>query len=117
MARRKNNPFRNKRVKKESNVERHLTQQVQLAGGEVRKLTFIGRRGAPDRVVMLPGVLVFVELKSAVGSLSPPQKREHARLKAMGQHVVTTREEWEVDFFLGSWIKMSEQWKKALNVE
>ena len=114
MATGKNNPFRNKRVKKESHVERYLTPQVQLAGGEVRKLAFIGRRGAPDRVVMLPGVLVFVELKSTVGKLHPAQEREHARLKAMSQQVVTIREEWEVDFFLGSWIKMSEQGKKDL---
>ena len=111
------NPLLKKRVKKESNVETYLKEQVELAKGEVRKLAFIGRQGAPDRVVLLPGVLVFVELKSAVGKLKGPQEREHERLKAMGQHVVTIREKWEVDFFLGEWIKLSEQWKKNLNAE
>lgn len=111
------NPFLKKRVKKESTVELYLKKQVELAGGEVRKLAFLGRQGAPDRVAILPGVLVFVELKSAVGKLRPAQEREHERLKLMGQHVVTIREKWEVDFLLGKWIKLSEQWKKDLNAE
>ena len=111
------NPFLNKRVKKEAVVEKYLKTQVERAGGEVRKLAFIGRQGAPDRVVIFPGLLVFVELKSAVGKLRPAQEREHERLKLMGQHVVTIREDWEVDFFLDAWIKLSEQWKKDLNAE
>ena len=38
----------------ESKVEDYLVRRVQEEGGEVRKLKWIGRRNAPDRVVMLP---------------------------------------------------------------
>lgn len=39
---------------RESVVESHLVQRVKQAGGEIRKVQWIGRRGAPDRVVMMP---------------------------------------------------------------
>jgi hypothetical protein len=39
---------------RESQVEAHLVKRVKALGGEVRKVQWIGRRGAPDRVVMLP---------------------------------------------------------------
>lgn len=39
---------------RESVVEAHLVKRVKALGGEVRKVQWIGRRGAPDRVVMLP---------------------------------------------------------------
>jgi hypothetical protein len=39
---------------RESVIEKYLVQQVKALGGEVRKVKWIGRRGAPDRIVMLP---------------------------------------------------------------
>jgi hypothetical protein len=39
---------------RESDIERHLVQRVKALGGEVRKVQWIGRRGAPDRLVMVP---------------------------------------------------------------
>lgn len=40
---------------RESDIERRLVERVKELGGEVRKVKWIGRRGAPDRLVMLPG--------------------------------------------------------------
>ena len=39
---------------RERDIERHLVKRVKELGGEVRKVQWIGRRGAPDRLVMLP---------------------------------------------------------------
>ena len=39
---------------RESAIEQYLVKRVGELGGEVRKVQWGGRRGAPDRVVMLP---------------------------------------------------------------
>lgn len=37
---------------KESDIEGYLVKRVRAMGGEVRKVNWIGRKSAPDRVVM-----------------------------------------------------------------
>ena len=39
---------------RESEIEAHLVKRVKERGGEVRKVQWVGRLGAPDRLVMLP---------------------------------------------------------------
>jgi hypothetical protein len=73
---------------RESAIESYLVKRVQALGGEVRKAAWIGRRGAPDRCVMLDGRTIFVELKAPGQKAKPHQLREHARMQAMGQEVV-----------------------------
>lgn len=76
---------------RERDIEAHLVRRVKEIGGEVRKVQWIGRRGAPDRVVMLPwgsGRTVWVELKATGVKPEPHQSREHTRMRAMGQVVV-----------------------------
>lgn len=88
---------------KERDVERHLVARVKAMGGEVRKVSWVGRRGAPDRLVMLPPATVawacpttaWVELKAPGGAETFPanaherqQAREHTRMTRMGQRVV-----------------------------
>lgn len=87
---------------KERDIERHLVKRVKALGGEVRKVQWIGRRGAPDRLVMLPctcsyyrpdGMLlsspvVWVELKAPGAAPQAHQMREHQRMREKGQHVV-----------------------------
>ena len=77
------------RTMKESVVENHLVTRVRWHGGEVRKVQWIGRRGAPDRFVMLPGKHpLFVELKRPGLKPEPHQDREHERMRALGCKVV-----------------------------
>lgn len=64
-------------------------------GGETRKVQWIGRNGAPDRLVMLPGRTMWVELKTPGRKCRPHQLREHLRMQRMGQNVVV------VDSFAG----------------
>ena len=73
---------------RESYIENHLTRCVHAAGGEVRKVQWVGRRGAPDRLVMLPHRVVWVELKAPGKKAKPHQAREHARLRRYGLDVV-----------------------------
>lgn len=72
---------------RESQIEAYLVERVRELGGEVRKVRWIGRRGAPDRFVMLPGRSRWVELKAPGEKVKPHQAREHARMRATGQHV------------------------------
>lgn len=85
---------------RESDIESYLALKVAALGGEVRKVKWPGRRGAPDRLVLLPTKLFgkgidhiipaehfFVELK-APGKKPPAyQLREHERLRSYGFRV------------------------------
>jgi hypothetical protein len=94
---------------RESDIENYLVKRVKAMGGEVRKVQWIGRVGAPDRLVMLPlsfkpmqplapdamvfeeciaAKTIWVELKAPGAKPRPSQLREHDRMRAMGQHVV-----------------------------
>lgn len=87
---------------RESTVEGHLVKRVKAVGGEVRKLRWIGRGGAPDRVVMLPGLgLWLVELKRPGGVPEDHQAREHVRLMKMGVRVLVIDSIEGVDKFMG----------------
>ena len=82
---------------RESDIEKHLVKRVKELGGEVRKVQWIGRVGAPDRLVMLPGFddwdptrgssTIWVELKAPGAKPRPSQLREHERMRSMGQRV------------------------------
>jgi hypothetical protein len=88
---------------RESIIERYLVKRVKELGGEVRKVQWIGRNGAPDRLVMLPKQIItqagevigsngprsfWAELKATGKVAEPHQLREHKRMEAMGQRVV-----------------------------
>lgn len=74
---------------READIERYLVKRVKALGGEVRKVRWVGRRGAPDRFLMLPGhVGLWVELKAPGKKPRVNQLREHERMRAMGQRVV-----------------------------
>lgn len=87
---------------RESEIEAYLVKRVNALGGEVRKVKWIGRRGAPDRLVMLPErdtqyygadcpitppTTMWIELKAPGEKAKPHQVREHERMHKMGQRV------------------------------
>jgi hypothetical protein len=88
---------------REAVIERHAVKRAKALGGEIRKVTWQGRRGAPDRLLMLParrltgsidcawcnprGVAIWVEFKAPGVKPEPHQLREHERMRAMGQRV------------------------------
>jgi hypothetical protein len=77
---------------RESDVEQYLVDRVKHLGGEVRKVKWIGRDGAPDRAIFLGGVH-FVEVKAPGKTPEPHQEREHQRMKKHGIKV------WVVDSY------------------
>lgn len=94
---------------RESQIEKYLVARVKELGGEVRKVQWIGRRGAPDRLVMLPKRVrqigmhttyqhpprtIWVEVKNPETIKTFPadereraQHREHERMRKLGQRV------------------------------
>lgn len=97
---------------REAQIEKHLVKRVKELGGEVRKVQWVGRQNAPDRLVMLPrhqhipgfrytvnvlseGETIWVELKNPDTIRTFPanaheraQQREHERMRKLGQRVV-----------------------------
>lgn len=71
---------------KESSVEDYLIAQVKAHGGDTRKVTYQGRKGAPDRWCFFPGNrLLIVECKRPKkNKLDPLQEVEVEWLQGMG---------------------------------
>lgn len=98
--------------KAEAHVEKYLVDRVKTIGGEIRKSTWIGRRGCPDRRAMLPtlwrehlrwvvsrsqgptGQNPWVECKAEGEDLEDHQVREIAKMRMLGELVlvIDTRE-------------------------
>jgi hypothetical protein len=72
---------------RERDIENYLVKRVKALGGEVRKVNWVNRRGAPDRLVMLPDKAFWVEVKAPGVEAEPHQLREHTRMREMGQVV------------------------------
>lgn len=69
---------------RESDIENYLIDCAHKAGGETRKIAYIGRRDATDRLVLLPGFGSFAEIKYPGEKPRPSQLREHERLRKSG---------------------------------
>lgn len=108
---------------RERTVEAHLKQRVEATGGLVRKVQWIGRKGAPDRLVGWPedtrpsayiawadgsssmiGVRqpchFLIELKQPAKGAEAHQAREHERLRAIGFDVRVLDTIEKVDAFV-----------------
>lgn len=114
---------------RESDIEKYLVKRVKELGGEVRKVKWVGRQGAPDRLVMLPfrseriaaalahfnlptdhlgARAIWIELKAPSKAATFPanaherkQHREHERLRKMGQQVIVVDSFARIDELLG----------------
>lgn len=101
----------------EGKVRTYLKKAVRNAGGEHRKLGWIGRRNAPDEfifwevgklparvpdgylavVVNITPICAFVECKAPGEVATPAQVREHDRLRAGGFLVEVVDSEESID--------------------
>jgi len=69
----------------ESNLEKTFRLKVKKYGGKAFKFTSPGKRGVPDRLVLLPeGRAIFVEMKAPGKPLEPLQKKRANELRALG---------------------------------
>lgn len=84
----------------ESVVEAYLVKRVLKLGGEIRKVEWIGRRGAPDRfVLLLHGESFWAELKRPKGTAEAHQLREHERMRKYGQRVEVLDSKEAIDYY------------------
>lgn len=67
-------------MQRERDIEKYFKERVEAAGGEVRKVQWVGRAHAPDRVVFLHGCH-WAEIKKPGETLRPGQEREHDRMR------------------------------------
>lgn len=73
----------------ESTIEDAVVAWAEARGWLVRKLQFLGRVGAPDRLFVGFGQVLFIEFKQPNGRRSAPQIREHARFEERGVKIHT----------------------------
>ncbi len=86
---------------RESSVEDYLARVVKQFGGEVRKVAWVGRKNAPDRLVLLKGGHCLVELKAPGKKATAAQLREHVRLRKSGFEVYVIDSYAGVDGLIG----------------
>jgi hypothetical protein len=84
----------------ETEVEDDLVKGTEALGGECLKFVSPGRVGAPDRIILMPGRIVFAETKAPDGVLKPWQIRYHEMLRRFGFRVVTLWTKQQVSDFL-----------------
>lgn len=72
----------------EAAIEKPCVKRAEANGWFTRKLKWVGRRGAPDRVFIKGIRTPFVEFKDPdEGELSELQKREIAKMRKAGAEV------------------------------
>lgn len=73
---------------RESSIEKKFVGELRKLGCVAYKFVSPGNDGVPDRLVITPrGRVIFVELKTDAGKLSPVQKGQIGRLKKHRQDV------------------------------
>lgn len=86
----------------ESYIERRVCDYAKRLGWLVRKLQWIGRHGAPDRLFIKAGRIVFIEFKAPRKKPTKNQEQEIARLRAEGCEVYVVDDIEEGKFILSS---------------
>ena len=68
-----------------------IRKWIKSIGGQVRKCSWEGRRGAPDLLIMINGHHHWLEVKSAKGELTLLQRAEIGLMKQHGCSVDVVR--------------------------
>jgi hypothetical protein len=94
----------------ERDIRRALKTRVEIYGGEVRAVSWLGRRNAPDVLCLFPDKRQFkydlekqhpfVETKAPGGKPSAAQAREHERMRAAGCTVLVISTLEQLDAWL-----------------
>lgn len=73
----------------EAAIEKPVCHRAEKAGWFCRKVAWPGRNGAPDRVFIKDGRVVWIEFKRPGEKPRLSQTLEHDRMKAAGAEVYT----------------------------
>lgn len=93
---------------RENKVETYLHDEVTAIGGSTRKFISPGHDSVPDRIIFV-GMIIFVEVKTIDGRLTPAQRREQSRLRKLGALVTTVYGRAGVDSLLDYLATWNEQ--------
>lgn len=94
---------------REKEVEQYLVDEVRKAGGKAYKFISPGRAGMPDRIVILPGGLIYlVELKAPGGKVRPQQAARFRELEKLGCKVWVLSSRKAVDGFSRKYIRLED---------
>ena len=84
----------------ERDLEQRFVRGVKRAGGGCFKWVSPGNAGVPDRIVVIDGQVIFVELITEHGRLSILQKAQIRKLQQHGVNVKVRYGQAEVDAFV-----------------
>jgi hypothetical protein len=94
---------------RESKIEKHLREQVELRGGMCEKFVSPGKSKVPDRLVSWPfGDKDLVETKATGEKPDPGQARDHEKRRKIGHEVYVLDSIEAVDWYI-----QSREWRKA----
>lgn len=86
----------------EKDIEAYLVKRVRALGGYAYKFVSPSNRGVADRLVVLPGVVWFVEVKAEGGRVSPLQALFIEQMKRLDQNVIVVWSKEDVDAFIAT---------------
>lgn len=95
-------------------IERYLVQEVKKLGGRAVKLTSSNNRGLPDRLIILPGFIGFIELKAPGRTPTDLQRNWILFIKSCGHAALVIDSRPRVDAFI-DWYKHLKSYKRILN--
>jgi len=85
---------------KERDIEAAFVKYAKTQGAVAYKFTSPGRRGVPDRLVVTPHGVFFVEFKQPGKKPTALQAREHEKLRAFGLPVLVADGKGQAEEFL-----------------
>lgn len=97
-------------------IERYLCQRVSEKDGIAIKLTSSNNRGVPDRLCLLPGIIVFVEVKAPGKHPFALQKLWIALLRALGYRCLVIDSRPKVDAMMTWYDRFCEEKRAAVNL-
>lgn len=92
---------------REKDIEQYLVKRAKESGGKAYKWVSPGNDGVPDRIVVFPGVLAFVELKAPGKKPTPLQLAKHRELESFGCKVLVVDSREDVDRLIFTCLTMA----------
>ena len=86
----------------EKQLERHFSQECKRLGVTSLKLHLRFSTGWPDRIVVINKKVIWVELKTLTGVLSPRQIAVHELLRSLNHKILVLRTKEEITNVLES---------------
>lgn len=92
----------------ERQVEKHLVEKITNLGGLAWKFTSPGTAGVPDRIIVMNGLICFVETKRPKGGrVSDMQQWRIDQLKKQGMKAYVIKNKEQVDYLVEHMMKGS----------